>query len=185
MSLLFDPKTAGLLVIDVQERLWPYIDSKAEVLHRIIQAIRVAGRLRIPILATEQYVKGLGSTIKDVRELLDTFNAYHPIEKMTFSCLGESNVVDAVKKLNLETLFLVGIEAHVCVLQTALEALDSGFRVFYIAEATSSRDPRHKEEAISRVRQAGGVICSVEMFAFEAMRTSEHPNFKKVQRVIV
>lgn len=185
MSRLFDPGSVGLLVIDVQARLWPFIHQRAETARRIIQAIQVAGRLPVPILVTEQYVKGIGPTIPEVRGCLESYEAYRPIEKSTFSCFGEPAFLEAVREAGLETLVLVGIEAHVCVLQTALDALDHGFRVMYLAEAVSSRDPSHKAEAIARVRREGGIIGSVEMFAFEAMRDARHPNFKKVQRVIL
>ncbi len=182
---MFDPDTAGLLVVDIQEKLWPFIHDKEDVLNRTLQAIDVAGHLELPILVTEQYVKGLGRTIPEVREALERWDAYNPIEKFDFSCFGEEKFVDAVEGKALETLALVGIEGHVCVMQTALDAMDRGMEVFYIGEAIGSRDKHHKKEAIRRVRDAGGVVGSVEMFAFEAMRTSKHPAFKNVQKVIV
>lgn len=184
-SFLFDPETAGLLVVDVQTRLWPFIHDKEAVLKRTLQAIEIAGLLELPILVTEQYVKGLGPTIPEVRAALDRFAAYRPIEKLAFSCFGEPAFAAAFARSGIETLALVGIEGHVCVMQTALEALDRDVDVFYVAEAVGSRDPRHKEEAIARVRDAGAVVGSVEMFAFEAMRGSKHPAFRAVQKVIV
>jgi len=183
--LLFDPATAGLLVVDVQQRLWPSIHEREAVGRRILQAIRVAGYLELPILVTEQYVRGLGPTLPEVREAVESFCAFEPVEKFDFSCLGEPDFVARLAESGVETLALVGIESHVCVMQTALDALDRGLDVFYIAEATGSRDPSHKAEAVARVRDGGGIIGSVEMFAFEAMRTSRHPAFKAVQRVIL
>jgi nicotinamidase-related amidase len=184
-SFLFEPDTAGLLVVDVQEKLWPFIHGREEILERTLQAIEVAGHLGLPILVTEQYVKGLGPTIPEVRAALERFDAFRPIEKTAFSCFGEPAFAAAFAESGIETLALVGIEGHVCVMQTALEALDRGIDVFYIAEAVGSRDPRHKEEAVRRVLHSGAVIGSVEMFAFEAMRSSRHPAFRAVQKVIV
>ena len=184
-SFLFDPDTAGLLVVDVQEKLWPFIHGREAVLARTLQAIEVAGHLELPILVTEQYVKGLGPTIPEVKAALERFGAYRPIEKLAFSCFGEPAFEAAFEESGVETLALVGIEGHVCVMQTALEALDRGVDVFYVAEAVGSRNPSHKEEAIARVRDAGAVVGSVEMFAFEAMRGSKHPAFRAVQKVIV
>jgi nicotinamidase-related amidase len=184
-SSLFDPETAGLLVVDVQEKLWPFIHDTDAILKRISQMIRVCGRLGLPILVTEQYVKGLGESIPLVKEALGRFEAYHPIEKQAFSCFGEPRFVDALERSEVQTLALVGIEAHVCVMQTALDAIDRGVDVFFVAEATGSRDPRHKAEAIDRVRDAGAIVGSVEMFAFEALRGSDHPKFKEVQKVIL
>ncbi len=182
---LFNPKSTGLLVVDVQEKLWPFIHDKAKIGRRVVQAIEVAGHLGLPILVTEQYVKGLGPTLPNIVEQLEKFEAYKPREKFAFSCFGDLDFEEAFETSGIETLAIIGIEAHVCVMQTALDALDRGIDVFFIAEATGSRDALHKEEAICRVRDAGAIVGSVEMFAFEAMRTSKHPAFRNVQKVIV
>ena len=182
---LFDPDGAGLLVVDIQEKLWPHMTGRDQQLQYTLRAIEVAGHLEMPIIVTEQYVKGLGPTIPEVKAALDAFDAYHPIEKRSFSCFGENAVVDAVEGAGIVTLATVGIEAHVCVLQSALEALDCGLDVVFIAEACASRLDRHKEEAVWRVREAGAIVGSVEMFAFEALRTAAHPAFRKVQKVIL
>lgn len=184
-SSLFEPETAGLLVVDVQEKLWPFIHGKETLIKRIVQSIEVAGHLGLPILVTEQYVKGLGPSLPEVVSALDKFDAYKPIEKFAFSCFGEPKFETAFEAAKIQTMAVVGIESHVCVMQTALEAIGRGVDVFYVAEATGSRNPAHKEEATARVRDAGGVVGSVEMFAFEAMRTSHHPAFRDVQKVIV
>ncbi len=182
---MFDPKKAGLLVVDVQERLWPAMGEQDELLKRIIQAIEVCGHLGLPILVSEQYVKGLGQTLAPVQEALNQFNAYNPIEKFSFSCFGEPKFEEAFKKSGIETLAIVGIEAHVCVMQTALDALDRDVEVFFIGEATGSRNKKHKKETLHRVRDAGALVGSVEMFGFEAMRTAKHPGFKNVQKTIL
>ena len=182
---MFDPEKAGLLVVDVQERLWPAIPDQDELLKRITQAIDVTGHLGLPILVSEQYVKGLGPTLAPVQEALGPFNAYNPIEKFSFSCFGEPAFAEAFEKSGIETLAIVGIEAHVCVMQTALDALDKDVEVFFMAEATGSRNKKHKKEAVHRVRDAGALVGSVEMFGFEAMRTAKHPAFKSVQKAIM
>ena len=182
---LFCPDNVGLLVVDIQEKLWPHIAGKQACLEYVCDAIDVAGHLTMPILVTEQYKKGLGSTIDEVTDALKRFDAYHPIEKRAFSCFGEPAFVASLEDKGIETLAIVGIEAHICVMQTALEAIDRGLDVVYIAEGCASREPRHKAEAVSRVRDAGGIIGSVEMFAFEAMRTAAHPAFRNVQKVIL
>lgn len=185
ISGMFDPEKAGLLVVDVQERLWPAIPDQDDLLKRITQAIAVTGHLGLPILVSEQYVKGLGPTLAPVQEALGPFNAYNPIEKFSFSCFGESAFAEAFEKSGIETLAIVGIEAHVCVMQTALDALDKDVEVFFVAEATGSRNKKHKKDAIHRVRDAGALVGSVEMFGFEAMRTAKHPAFKNVQKAIM
>lgn len=182
---LFCPDNVGLLVVDIQEKLWPHMADKSICLKYMCNAVEVAGHLGLPIIVTEQYVKGLGRTVEEVTTALTRFDAYQPIEKRAFSCFGESTFVEALEENGIETLAIIGIEAHICVMQTALEAIDNGLDVFLLGEACSSRELRHKNEAITRVREAGAIVGSVEMFAFEAMRTAEHPAFKAVQRVIL
>lgn len=184
-SGLISPDAAALLVIDVQEKLWPYIFDKEQVLKRMVQAIRVAGALEIPILVAEQYTKGLGTTIPEIASALKEAEAAAPIEKVSFSCFDEPAFMDAVEASGIDTLAVLGIETHVCVLQTALQALDEGMDVVLLAEATGSRDPRHKDEAVTRIRESGAIVGSVEMFAFEMMRTAKHPAFRTVRKIIV
>ena len=184
-SNLLAVEKAGLLVVDIQDKLWPFISDKEMVMKRALQMIEVAGHLDMPIMVTEQYVKGLGPTVPEIREMLERFGAFDPMEKQAFSCFGLPEFEERFAASGIETLVLLGIEAHVCVMQTTLDALDREIDVFFAAEATGSRNPLHKEEAVHRVRDAGAVVGSVEMFAFEALRTSIHPAFKKVQKVII
>ncbi len=175
----------GLLVVDVQEKLFPHIAEHEQVQDRVCRAIRVFGHLGLEVLSCEQYVRGLGPTVQSVKEALSEIGAPPPVEKKAFSCFGEPRFVEDFEKTAIRTLAIVGIETHVCVLQTALFALERGLDVVLIAEATGSRNPSHKEEAIQRMRGLGCTIASVEMVAFELMQTAEHPAFKAVQRVIL
>jgi nicotinamidase-related amidase len=185
LSNLISPAHAGLLVVDVQGKLFSHIADNEAVAARICQAIRAAGQLGIPVLSCEQYVRGLGPTIKEVQAALSEILAPSPIEKTAFSCFGEPLFVDAFEKSGIDTLAIVGIEAHVCVLQTALQALDRGIDVVLIAEAVGSRKAAHKDEAIMRLRDAGCIVGSVEMFVFEMMRTAQHAAFRAAQRIIL
>lgn len=182
---LFPSEQAGLLVLDIQEKLWPLMAGRAVQLKYTLQAIAVAGHLGLPIIVTEQYVKGLGPTIPEVKARLEQLDAYRPIEKRAFSCFLEPVFVEAIEDAGIETLAVVGIETHICVLQTILDGLDRGLHVICIAEACASRLERHKEEAIIRARRAGALVESVEMFAFKLLKTADHPAFKRVQKVIV
>jgi nicotinamidase-related amidase len=184
-SKLISPDHAGLLVVDVQEKLFSHIADNSAVAVRICQAIRAAHELGMKVLSCEQYVRGLGPTIKEVKAGLSEIHAPPPIEKTAFSCFGEPAFVEAFERSDIDTLAIVGIEAHVCVLQTALQALDRGIDVVLIAEAVGSRNRVHKDEAVVRMRDAGCIIASVEMFAFEMMRTAQHAAFRAVQRIIL
>jgi nicotinamidase-related amidase len=185
--MILDPDGDGcaLVVVDVQERLLPHIHGHEEVLRRSVQAVQIAAHLGVPVIALEQYRRGLGETVAALRQVFETAGADAPIEKMSFSAFGEPSFVQKLEDLAVETLIVCGIEAHVCVLQTALDAVTRGFQVLLLAEATGSRNPRHATEAWERMRQDGVRLGSVEMFAFEALRSAEHPAFQKIRRVIM
>ena len=128
---------AVLVVIDVQEKLCRAMDEN--ILKKLTGNIAIlqeaAGELGIPVVTTEQYVKGLGETLPLIREKL----AEAPLEKMTFSCCGDSAFLDRLKGLKRSQIIVTGMETHVCVLQTVLELLDAGFTVHVVRDAVMSR----------------------------------------------
>ncbi len=182
---LLDSRRAGLLVIDIQTKLFPFIDNHSQVLRRTKQLIEIAGHLELPIMVTEQYTRGLGPTLPELIEIHTRFAEFDPLEKRAFSCFGDAPFCEEFDQRGIDTLAIAGIETHICVMQTALDALERGLTVFLVAEATGSRLLSHKIEALDRLHEAGAIIGSAEMFAFEMMRTSNHPKFKQVQRVIM
>ena len=184
LTNLMNPARVGLLVVDLQEKLLPVIHDREAIERTAVSAIRAAGHLELSVLSSEQYVRGLGPTVPAVRAALDEVGAQKGVEKKAFSCFGEPAFEAAFDTAGLDTLVLCGIETHVCVLQTALEALDRGIDVFVITDAVGSRNPRHKEEALLRLRDAGCLLGPLEMFVFEMLRTAAHPAFRDVQRLI-
>ncbi len=185
LSNLISPTRAGLLVIDVQEKLLPHIDGGAAAAQAVNRSIRAAAALKIPILSTEQYVRGLGPTVPEVCSALEEAAAPPSVEKFSFSCFGEPNFVERFAASGIDTLAICGIETHVCVLQTALEGLDRGIDVFVLSDAVGSRCAANKTEALSRMKGAGCIVGSLEMFVFEIMRTAKHEAFRAVQKIIV
>lgn len=185
LGTTISPAGAALVVVDMQEKLLPHMNDAEQIERHVVQAIEIAGHLELPVFVTEQYVKGLGPTVPNVAKALKQIKAYTPIEKVSFSCFGEPTFVSALKAKDIDTLILCGIESHICVLQTALAALDNEFDVFLIAEASGSRNPAHKQETICRLRHEGAVVGSVEMFAFEILGTAKHAAFKQVQKIIL
>lgn len=185
LSYSISPEGAALLVVDMQERLFPKIADKESTARHVCCAVRAASLLGMTVLTAEQYVRGLGPTIPDVKSALEESGAPPPIEKRAFSCFGEPAFVEAFEKSDIKTLAVCGIEAHVCVLQTALDALARNIEVFLITDASGSRKTSHKEAAVTRLRDAGGIAGPLEMLVFEMMRTSEHPAFREVQRLIL
>src|SRR5208283_4598452 len=125
---------AGLMVVDVQERLLPAIFEPQRVVQNTVRLIQGAAVLGVPIFATEQYRKGLGRTVPEVAAVIP---AFAPLEKLAFSACGAAGFIPALKDKKVSETILCGIEAHVCVSQTCLDLLDAGLRVFVVADAVS------------------------------------------------
>jgi len=169
-----------LVVIDVQERLFVKMDEKEQLAENIRKLLRFAEVLKIPVIVTEQYPKGLGSTIPEIRDLLRV----KPIEKIEFSCMASSDFRRRLSETGAENLVLTGIEAHICVVQTAIEALTSGYNVYVVYDAISSRRREDKLIAIERMKQHGAVIVTTEMVMYEILRRAGTKEFKKVLELV-
>jgi nicotinamidase-related amidase len=172
---------AALLVVDVQEKLLPSIFEEERVRRNTVTMVRAAQILGVPMLVTEQYPKGIGRTAPDVAEALGAAAA---IEKLTFSTFGELAFVEALGALERRTLIVVGIEAHVCVTQSVLDALSAGYEVHVLADAVSSRTESNWRSGLNRMQQAGAVVSSTEMALFELLHVAGTPEFKEVLRLI-
>lgn len=144
----------------------------------LIQAAKI---LDIPILWCQQCPASLGPTVPEIAQLL-TDN--EPINKAAFSCCGTERFNIRLNELARQQVLLCGIEAHVCIYQTAADLLRKGFSVDVIADAVSSRTPENKQIAINRMAAEGANISSVEMALFELLKTAEHPQFKQIARLI-
>jgi nicotinamidase-related amidase len=174
------PQDTGLLVIDVQEKLVPKIHDAASLVRNIGFLIDAARLLALPVQATEQYPRGLGPTVAELARRLDT-----PLpDKLAFSACAAASVVDGFRRQARTKIVLAGIEAHVCVLQTALDLLDGGFRVYVAADAVGSRYPIDREFALRRLEQAGAILTTCEAAAFEWVGGSSHPRFKEFSRLV-
>lgn len=169
------------LCVDLQERLFPHIhehDALADRCIRLIKGLRV---LDVPITVTEQYVKGLGSTIPSIREALGEHEA---IEKITFSCCGASAVEATVLGARRHQVIVFGIETHVCVLQTVLDLLAQGQTVVVVEDCVSSRSANDKKVAIERMRQHGAIITTMESILFELLRAAGSDTFKAISAIV-
>ncbi len=172
---------AGLVVVDIQERLLPAMLEKERVTGNSEKLIRAARILGVPVVATEQYRKGLGSTVPEIAAAMENFA---PLEKLTFSACGAEGWHTALKEANVSDFILCGIECHVCVTQTCLDLLDCGFRVFVVADATSSRTAENYSAGLERMRDAGAVIASTEMILFELLGKAGTGEFKQVLNLV-
>lgn len=170
-----------LIVVDVQGKLAQLMYEKEHLFHSIQILIKAAHILRIPVLWCQQCPQSLGPTVPQIAELL---GESEPINKASFSCCSEQQFTRKLKGLARSQLLLCGIEAHVCIYQTAVDLLGQGYDVTVLEDATSSRTPENKQVAIRRMPAEGAHISSVEMALFELLRTAEHPQFKQIARLI-
>lgn len=177
-----DPTQTVLLIIDVQEKIFPEVDRGVEVLNTISKVIKGFQILKIPIVLSEQYPRGLDPTLKHIRGLLG--DDYHPMEKVTFSCLDDPHIFEFVKKHPYQQFVVVGIEAHICVLQTVKHLLKEGKEVAVLNDGITSRSIYDFSTSIAEMRDAGARITSAETVLFELVKNSEHPQFKAISDLI-
>jgi nicotinamidase-related amidase len=169
----------ALLVIDVQAKLVPLIHQHQELVRNIAFLIDGARLLGMPLQATEQYPKGLGATVPELASRLPE----RP-DKLDFSCCAVPGLVDSFRKAGRPKVVLAGIEAHVCVQQTALDLLAQGFTVYIPADAVGSRSPADREYALRRMEKAGAIITTAETCVFEWVGGSRHPAFKEISKLV-
>ena len=169
----------ALVVVDIQEKLLPPIFEKERLVRNSQLLIRLAGILHIPALLTTQYCKGLGPVVPEIASLLPGAKA---MDKLEFSCFGSREFTAALKALpgRRNTVLLCGMETHICVMQTALGALEHGYRVHVASDAVSSRAEWNWKIGLLRMRDAGAVISSTEMMLYELLRSSGTPSFKEL-----
>lgn len=179
-GLLGREKTAFVMV-DVQEKLLPAMHDRARLLKNASFMLQSAGIMGVPVIATEQYPKGLGGTVKALQL---PPGARHPAEKMHFSCFCSPEFERRLRETGAKAVVIFGIEAHVCVLQTALDALDRGYDVRVVADAVSSRTAENKALALERMRQSGILVESTEMVLFQMLQKAGTDEFRKVSALV-
>ncbi|MBV8893792.1 MAG: hydrolase [Acidobacteria bacterium] len=170
---------SALVVVDIQEKLLPPIHEKDRLLRNTQLLIRLASILRIPVLATTQYAKGLGTVVPEIASLLPHSEQ---IDKVEFSCFENETFCSRFKHLpgNRNTVLLCGMESHICVMQTALGALREGYLVHLASDAVSSRSEWNWKIGLERTRAAGAIVSSTEMMIYELLRSSTIPAFKEL-----
>ncbi len=172
-----DREKLALVIIDIQDKLFPNIQDKEELKKNVIKLIEFSKIIGIPIVLSEQYPRGLGETLEDIKQAL---GEYQPHEKTTFSCCGEDGIEDRLLELGATTIAITGIECHVCVFQTTRDLLARGYEVHIISDGVSSRIPENKKVGLDRMRTLGATISSTEMFMFEIMEKAGTQEFKDV-----
>lgn len=176
--MLMDAERSVLFVVDMQERLLPAIDAGAQVLGHCVWLVRLAQRLRVPVVVSEQYPRGLGRSVPALREVLPDA-AF--VEKVFFSCVA-GGALQPLPVFGREQWIVAGTEAHVCVQQTVLDLRAAGKAVFVVAEAVGSRRQHDRELALTRMAAGGAQIVSREMVAFEWLKRAGTDLFREVSR---
>ena len=179
--MLLTADQSVLIVIDVQERLAPAMHGLSDCLRNTEILMRAAARLGVPVIVTEQYPKGLGRTVESLAALAAPESV---VEKITFSATGSDDFDQRLDALGRPEPVICGIEAHVCVLQTALRLRDRGQRAWLVRDATTSRRPESAAAALERAARAGVEPVTTEMVVFEWMRQAGTPEFRELSALI-
>jgi isochorismate hydrolase len=183
--MLLTRDKSQLLIIDVQDKLLAAMSGKDRLVERCVRLLHAAKALQIPITASQQYPQGLGSTTAPIREALG--NASPMIDKVEFSCLKNEALRERLHELRRQgrpQVVIGGIEAHVCVIQTAIDLEEQGFEAFVVADAISSRAKTSKRLALMRLLKAGADIVDSEMVLFEWLGRAGTPEFKELQALV-
>jgi len=181
-GLRISPETAALVLVDWQERLEPAMEAERLAFSRRNAAIllQAAAETGMPVLATEQYPKGLGNTVAPLRKLLPMA----PIAKTSFSCTESGRFMDALTALERRIVVLAGMETHVCVWQTARELRVRGYAVHVVADAVLSRTAENRAIGLGMMKAAGCYHTSAEVIAFDLVRGAKHPAFKAISKLV-
>jgi nicotinamidase-related amidase len=181
-DLQLDRAKALVLVIDVQEKLARAMppDAEARMEKNAAILIKAARRLGLPVVASEQYKKGLGPTVAPLRELLPS----PPVEKMEFSCANSSALAGQIEATGRRQVIAVGMESHVCVFQTVRDLLRKDFQVFVPKDAIVSRTEENRQVGLNLCEKAGAVVTSTETVLFDLLGTAGTPEFKELSPLI-
>jgi len=174
----------ALLIVDVQERLFPAMDAdhREEVMRNIKVLAATARRLRLPVVVTEQYPKGLGHTLPELREPLGL--EIQAVPKVSFSCWAAEEVRARLRAAGTRRVILAGIEAHVCVLISALELMSEGLAVHVPADAVTSRTQGNWRLGTEQLRQGGAVVTATETIVFQLLGQADTDDFRELARLI-
>jgi nicotinamidase-related amidase len=181
MPRTLNAASTALLLIDFQERLFPAMHDKDKLLRNVVKLVQGAKVLEIPILLTEQYPKGLGPTVPEIKSLIPDIK---PVEKVCFNCCDEDLFCSALDGLKRKQVLIAGIEAHICVYQTALALVGAGYDVQVVGDCVASREPENKVTALSRMVGEGVSLTTMEMALFELLKEAKGDKFKQISNIV-
>ncbi|MBN1465716.1 isochorismatase family protein [candidate division KSB1 bacterium] len=177
---ILDRRRTALLIVDMQEKFAPVIQEYDRIEAQVITLVKAFRIFDLPIFCTEQYPKGLGRTTESLRRELDGIEV---IEKMHFTAVGET-VLRALKRHAVTHIVVVGIETHVCILQSSLDFAHLGYRVHVVRDATGSRRASDRDAALERLQQHGVTVSCVESVLFELVVVAGTDEFRQISKLI-
>ena len=177
---MLQPDQALLIVVDVQEKLFRTIHEADAMVDKVCRLVRGCGVLGVPVRHTEQNPSGLGPTVPEVAVLIRD----DPIVKFSFSCYREPTFMQTVSTFERKQILLVGIEAHVCVYQTAADLAIAGYEVQVVTDAVSSRNPADKAVGLAKMTATGCQLTSVETALFEMLKVASGRQFKEILQIV-
>ena len=179
--MLIKAERSALLVVHIQSRLAPAVHESVRAIANSRVLMTAAERVGVPILVPELSPGGLGHTVPEIAELAPEGSI---IEEMHFSCVADDVFEERFRELGRRQAVVVGMEAHICVLQGTMDLLAKGYEVFVVADAAASRTPENADAGLERLRGAGAAIVTAEMVVFEWMERADHPNFRELLALI-
>jgi nicotinamidase-related amidase len=183
MQQRLSPENSLLVVIDVQERLLPAVQNQQQILFNVRRLLEGARLLNVPVIVSEQYPQGLGSTVKELTSFIPAGTAV--LSKKSFSIYDDERVRTEIDSREKSQIILCGIESHVCVLQSAFDILSAGgHEVYIVVDAVGSRFAGDRETALRRFETSGMVLTTTESLLFEWCQSAEHPQFKEISRLV-
>lgn len=171
----------ALMVIDFQTKLVPAMNKCTEFVHNSSILVQGMQELDIPVIMTQQYTRGLGETIEEIADIEGMPDAF---DKLSFSCVGEDDIYDALDKLNVKNVVICGCEAHICVLQTVIDLLSEAYNVYVVSDCVASRKESDKAAALIRAQQEGAFITTYEAILFELLGRAGSEQFKAISKLI-
>lgn len=174
-------KDTAAIVVDYQEKIMPAMHDLEGLTRRSVTLLQGLNILGVPLLVSEQYVKGLGKTVAPIAEVAGDHPYY---EKNEFSCCDNEAMMNAIRAMGKKNIIVCGIEAHVCVLQTVIDLLERGYNPVLVTDCVSSRREADRETAIKRALHEGAIVTGYEALLFELLRKSGGDTFKAISRLV-
>ena len=178
---LIDREDTVLLIVDIQDKLAAVMKERDKVIRNNLHLVELAKMINLPVMVTEQYPKGLGTTVAEIREALPI---YRPVEKMTFDCCGQPVFLKELKGHHKRSVVLTGMETHICVLQTCVGLLKGGINVHVVQDAICSRTKENWKIGMEFMREAGAVVTCTETVLFQLLKIAGTEEFKAISKRI-